>query len=1734
MSTERDSTFLALDETDAGAHSDPNTLIFFVKIAAGVALVFAVINFLKGKTQSAPVIISEEERTERRKKALQRFAQTSNGDLQGHDEALNHDTEAGIKGALRRRAVAASGNYHVDSTLRGEQSSTSSGSSSKGVQTSLATLNDSLSFEVNIAAAASADSRVGAKAESNEINPDAAQIAEHESSDCNAKNTPKSMDYQRLAVDSTSVIGTGGKIDKRSKSEAEENESMKNNKSAEVPNSSKMKDESEESSVKRRGQRPKPPPAQILCEALSVVCGTQVTVVPGQGTWGGDGWVKKRRAAPNRLHSTSTLPAPKSPKIALPLSQQRQFQKDNTSLDSDSSQLKSTEEWSQLQSSFQLIVSSSSVATNPFRCILTLPYHKHCIATATSWYNRAVGRDLVGHILNVHESTQSSALASDREGLGGCLLIMAEYISGVMACWLDKDISGPNERKEDGESDDDDDEDLFTEDCKKVQTTADTVVANTAVQDILELCSKQNANLVVTKKLLGDVFSHSVDRSRLAKGILKLAFDRLRSADSSPAPSALFGSRGLTVHELRSFDPNLAPSSAPKASFESMTKNMAAVSHIIANSTDIAMSLIEHLNNEVESCQSGNAFERLAIFRPLVSLGGYTLPGVGFERDQTKNAIEMNHFYEALKSAKDFPLGYFDRAHGIDPSITSVVNEARTHMRQARSHASQIMRWTMRKGRDNVFSWLRLLIQMNEMQSKLIQEQLLNESDEVHGSLSSRPFLMGTALSILEMCGQDLVQNYERNSFDARYLGSTNGSLIFPSDERRLTDLSGNSERGMQHIPRSFSGATELFFLTSALLRISLFPFWRARDEFSHRYKGLFARLQRLAEDSSENHAHLPVPYTKCVAGLLGFDSCLDDPEVMANVIQFSLLQLRFLADLSKDGTFLVFIPESMVKLPSQYIAHIATHYQRYLSPPQAEAAVKYATMILGSGRNNLSIQVQTELMRISGAFVRASVQRALAKQRRRYRGGRQHGSSGSDDDLIDRRSLDIYTSLDRNDHGVVVFASPTASKHLGPTLLKTFIAMEAVEGLDVEKDHNFHKNMVQGEICELILRLWMHPCGEFKRSIASLDSDVLARFFRSVAASISIETDTVYQTILDIRDILEHHHSQGRITLPFGMKEKATLDSCYGRLPSFLGAMRRLLLVLCYLSQDERIAAILGDSVASPDIGVMIVSLVDKFTASNGGIHPLVDFRAALKSVANTASGRTPEHATGSVKELLFARAFAKAEFGFDVSLISNLLLSLATRWSLAAAKQSQMKDGRPALIDAIVSRGDFEISHFKCVFNRLIFAPQSTPDAGDKSFMVFESDGHVDFTRWIHYETPTGIGLEESRPQRKVASCQDQFSYSEIASIANLDQIKCFLDELGNNLPSASLNISKNGDEMLVLERQLLQGQSIDEEEYKCNLQDWVVSSDSFYGGMGAMDHFYNSNAKTRSNPSLGRILMKDARKCWKNLPSPHPNASIFVCYSEDRMDICRAIIIGASGTPYSAGVFQFDICYPQLYPSAPPMLHFMTTGGGQVRFSPNLYNDGKVCISLLGTTNAWDESQRWNPSKSSLAQVLLSIQSQILDVKEPYFAEGGGHGGVRGTRAGQKGSARYNNTLRLSTLRYAIIEQLKSPPKGFEDVTRRHFSMNRKRLMVQAKIWTLESMGTDLHGRFVKAYSELLVLLSSDKLACEDWELADAGGSIFGALPPLSDDLLALQRLDHSLHNDFISALRLGETM
>lgn len=59
--------------------------------------------------------------------------------------------------------------------------------------------------------------------------------------------------------------------------------------------------------------------------------------------------------------------------------------------------------------------------------------------------------------------------------------------------------------------------------------------------------------------------------------------------------------------------------------------------------------------------------------------------------------------------------------------------------------------------------------------------------------------------------------------------------------------------------------------------------------------------------------------------------------------------------------------------------------------------------------------------------------------------------------------------------------------------------------------------------------------------------------------------------------------------------------------------------------------------------------------------------------------------------------------------------------------------------------------------------------------------------------------------------------------------------------------------------------------------------------------------------------------------------------------------ALIAGPDNTPFRDGLFAFEIFFPPHYPNVPPVVHFISMGP---RLNPNLYENGTVCVSLLGT--------------------------------------------------------------------------------------------------------------------------------------------------------------------------------------
>ncbi|GJR22166.1 probable ubiquitin-conjugating enzyme E2 25 isoform X2 [Tanacetum coccineum] len=175
-----------------------------------------------------------------------------------------------------------------------------------------------------------------------------------------------------------------------------------------------------------------------------------------------------------------------------------------------------------------------------------------------------------------------------------------------------------------------------------------------------------------------------------------------------------------------------------------------------------------------------------------------------------------------------------------------------------------------------------------------------------------------------------------------------------------------------------------------------------------------------------------------------------------------------------------------------------------------------------------------------------------------------------------------------------------------------------------------------------------------------------------------------------------------------------------------------------------------------------------------------------------------------------------------------------------------------------------------------------------------------------------------------------------------------------------------------------------------------------------------------------------------------------TIFVRVYESRMNLLRAAIIGAEGTPYHDGLFFFDVCFPCTYPQIPPLVHYHSGG---LHINPNLYANGKVCLSLLNTWDG-DQQEMWIPSSSTMLQVLVSIQGLIFNTK-PYFNEPGNEYSS-GTVQGKKSALDYNeNTLILSLK--TMVYTMKKQPKYFEDLVVGHFRHSVRDILTACKAYT-----------------------------------------------------------------------------
>ncbi|KAL2875684.1 hypothetical protein SGCOL_009148 [Colletotrichum sp. CLE4] len=184
------------------------------------------------------------------------------------------------------------------------------------------------------------------------------------------------------------------------------------------------------------------------------------------------------------------------------------------------------------------------------------------------------------------------------------------------------------------------------------------------------------------------------------------------------------------------------------------------------------------------------------------------------------------------------------------------------------------------------------------------------------------------------------------------------------------------------------------------------------------------------------------------------------------------------------------------------------------------------------------------------------------------------------------------------------------------------------------------------------------------------------------------------------------------------------------------------------------------------------------------------------------------------------------------------------------------------------------------------------------------------------------------------------------------------------------------------------------------------------------------------------------------------------IFVRYDGTRLDAMKVLIVGPEDTPYENGLFEFDLFCPLDYPARPPKMVFRTTYSRR-EFNPNLYPSGRVCFSLLGT---WEGSatEIWDPKKSTLLQLLVSVQAMIFN-PDPVWNE-------PNQTFSPTASLVYKTEMRADTLVFAMSHWLhlrkNSKPVEYNpwfEVVSRHFEVNWRRILETAEIWAAEDPGS-----------------------------------------------------------------------
>ena len=305
-------------------------------------------------------------------------------------------------------------------------------------------------------------------------------------------------------------------------------------------------------------------------------------------------------------------------------------------------------------------------------------------------------------------------------------------------------------------------------------------------------------------------------------------------------------------------------------------------------------------------------------------------------------------------------------------------------------------------------------------------------------------------------------------------------------------------------------------------------------------------------------------------------------------------------------------------------------------------------------------------------------------------------------------------------------------------------------------------------------------------------------------------------------------------------------------------------------------------------------------------------------------------------------------------------------------------------------------------------------------------------------------------------------------IPHLSIIKTIKDFLDD--NDISSTHLDIIFNNKQVILP----IINDNITPYQVKFNKYKF-----QFYNSKFNNMAFIESEMLPSSINSQQMSKLQKEFKILKNSIILSQDASIFFMAEKDNINKMRFIISGPKNTPYEYGLFIFNMTIPANYPTRPPFVKLSNTGGK--RFNPNLYDSGKVCLSLLGTWKG-DKGESWNSETSTFYQLLISIQSQIL-IDEPYFNEPGYEKYI-GTSTGINNSKGYNENIYQYTIDHGIIDLLTITNNNdnypeFREVINEYFAHHKDDIINTMNLWH-GKLPSNKKAQFSQSLGKLINLL------------------------------------------------------